>query len=52
MDIAEAVKQRRSIRQYAQEVPPDEDIRKILEAATWAPSGLNNHNSLGLEAHP
>lgn len=42
MKIEDAIKQRRSIRQYAKEMPKDEDIEKILEAGTWAPSGLNN----------
>ena len=42
MKIEEAIKQRRSIRQYTKEVPKDKDIRKIIEAGIWAPSGLNN----------
>ncbi len=42
MKIEQLIKQRRSIRQYTAKLPPDEDIRKILEAAIWAPSGLNN----------
>lgn len=42
MKIEDAIKQRRSIRQYTGEMPREEDILSILEAATWAPSGLNN----------
>ena len=42
MKIEEVVKQRRSIRQYTKQLPKDEDIHKILDAARWAPSGLNN----------
>ena len=42
MDILDKIKQRRSIREYKKEIPADADIKKILEAARWAPSGLNN----------
>lgn len=42
MSIEEAIKKRRSIRQYLSDMPADQDIKKILEAASWAPSGLNN----------
>lgn len=42
MKLENAIKQRRSIRQYTDKVPEDEDIKRVLEAAIWAPSGLNN----------
>jgi nitroreductase len=42
MKIEEAVKRRRSIRQYTESTPKDKDIQTILEAGIWAPSGLNN----------
>lgn len=42
MKIEDAIKQRRSIRQYRGKIPKDEDIQRVLEAARWAPSGLNN----------
>jgi len=42
MKIEEAIKQRRSIRQYTTRVPKEEDIQAIIEAGIWAPSGLNN----------
>ncbi|MBN2120023.1 MAG: nitroreductase [Candidatus Omnitrophica bacterium] len=42
MDINKAIRERRSIRQYQVMVPGDEDIKKIIEAGLWAPSGLNN----------
>ena len=42
MNLEQAIKQRRSIRQYTDKVPADEDIKRVIEAATWAPSGLNN----------
>lgn len=42
MDILDIIRQRRSIREYKQDIPEDSDIEKILEAARWAPSGLNN----------
>jgi nitroreductase len=42
MDILNTIRQRRSIREYKKDVPADALIEKILEAARWAPSGLNN----------
>ena len=42
MDILQIIRQRRSIRKYRKETPSDRDIEKILDAARWAPSGLNN----------
>ena len=41
MDIMQAIKERRSCRQFLQEPVPEELVEKILEAATWAPSPLN-----------
>lgn len=42
MKVENAIRQRRSIRQYTEKLPKESDIQKILEAAIWAPSGLNN----------
>jgi len=42
MDIFELIKTRRSIRKFTEEPVSDEIIDKIIEAGTWAPSGLNN----------
>jgi len=42
MDIFELIRSRRSIRKYTGEPVSDEVITKIIEAGTWAPSGLNN----------
>ncbi len=40
--ILDAIQQRRSIREYTdEEVRPDE-LREIIRAGIWAPSGLNN----------
>jgi len=41
MDIFEAIKGRRSCRNFLPESISEEVIEKILEAATWAPSPLN-----------
>jgi len=40
--IIEAIKKRRSIRQFAREPVSDEDLNRILESGLWAPSGKNN----------
>jgi nitroreductase len=41
MDVLEAIKTRHSIRKYAKTDIPDEDIRKLLEAAMSGPSAMN-----------
>lgn len=40
--VLDAVRERRSIRQFRDEPVAEKDVRTILEAARWAPSGLNN----------
>ncbi|RJQ50473.1 MAG: hypothetical protein C4526_11805 [Nitrospiraceae bacterium] len=42
MDSIEVIKTRRSIRKFTDGPVPDEIIDKIIEAGTWAPSGMNN----------
>ena len=42
MDVIEAIKTRRSIRYYTNQKIDNSVIRKILEAGSYAPSGLNN----------
>jgi nitroreductase len=41
MDVFEAIKTRRSIRKYKADPVSDEDLKKVLEAAHWAPSWAN-----------
>jgi len=40
-NIEQAIKERRSVRKYSQRPIPHEVLRKILEAAAWAPSAHN-----------
>lgn len=40
--VLEALRQRRSIRRFTKAPVATEDIRTVLEAGRWAPSGLNN----------
>jgi len=42
MEVKDAILKRRSIRKYTKELVSEEKILEILEAARWAPSGLNN----------
>lgn len=42
MDVLEAIKSRRSVREYAGKEVGADLIREVLEAARWAPSGKNN----------
>jgi nitroreductase len=42
MDILPLIKTRRSVRKFKKGVVPYKDVKKILEAGRWAPSGLNN----------
>ncbi len=41
MDIFEAIKGRRSIRVYKDRDVPEEVVKKIIDAARWAPSATN-----------
>jgi nitroreductase len=40
--IIDLIKSRRSIREYTDEGVSDDAVRQIIEAGSWAPSGLNN----------
>lgn len=42
MDTFELIKTRRSIRKFTDKTVSDEIIDRIIEAGSWAPSGLNN----------
>ncbi|MBN2168966.1 MAG: nitroreductase family protein [Actinobacteria bacterium] len=42
METGEAIENRRSVREYADDPVSDELLDKLIEAAHWAPSGLNN----------
>jgi nitroreductase len=42
MNLFKLIKTRRSIRRFTGETVSDELIDKIIEAGTWAPSGMNN----------
>ena len=39
-EILENIKARRSVRAYTEQQVPEEDLQAILEAATYAPSGM------------
>lgn len=41
MDFYEAVRSRKSIRKYASQKVPDDVLKRVLEAARWAPSWAN-----------
>ncbi|MDE7169993.1 MAG: nitroreductase family protein [Mucispirillum sp.] len=41
MDLETAIKKRRSIRKYNDEIVSDDEMRKIIEAGTYAPSACN-----------
>jgi nitroreductase len=42
MDVIEAIKSRRSVREFTDEVVNDQALEEIIDAGRWAPSGLNN----------
>lgn len=42
MDVEEAIRTRRSIRDYTDEPVGEDLLDRLLESARWAPSGLNN----------
>ena len=41
MELSEAIRRRRSVRRYNDEIVDDNTVRKIIEAGTWAPSACN-----------
>jgi nitroreductase len=41
MDVMDAILKRRSIRAFKDDPVPDEAVKRLLEAARWAPSGGN-----------
>ena len=44
MELAKAIKGRRSIRKYKPTPIPKETIMELYEMASWAPSGMNRQN--------
>jgi nitroreductase len=40
--VLQAIRERRSIRRYTEEPVSGDEVRAMLEAARWAPSGKNN----------
>jgi len=42
MDILQLIKRRRSVREFLDKEVSEDDIKRILEAGRWAPSGRNN----------
>jgi nitroreductase len=42
MEAFEIIRTRRSIRKFTEDSVSDDVINRIIEAGTWAPSGLNN----------
>ena len=42
MDVIEAIRSRRSVREFTKDDLDDLVVEKILDAGRWAPSGLNN----------
>lgn len=45
-DVFYAIKERRSVRKFTEEMPPKEVIEKIIEAGRWAASGRNRQSSI------
>jgi len=44
MELYEAIRQRRSIRKFKTDPVPREVVDRVMEMATWAPSGMNLQN--------
>jgi nitroreductase len=42
MDVIEAIKSRRSVREFTDDNVDDKALEMIIDAGRWAPSGLNN----------
>jgi hypothetical protein len=48
MDLAEAMRNRRTIREYLDKDVPDELLVQAFELARWAPSGRRPKNTWGM----
>lgn len=44
MEFYDVIHQRRAVRKYKADMVPDEVVNRILEAANWAPSGMNTQS--------
>lgn len=44
METIDAIRSRRSVREFTDKDLSDEDLEKVLDAGRWAPSGLNNQS--------
>jgi len=42
MDVIEAIKSRRSVREFTDDEVDDKTLLEIIDTGRWAPSGLNN----------
>lgn len=42
MELLDGIYSRRSVREFTEEPLTEKDLREILTAGSWAPSGLNN----------
>lgn len=47
-EILENIKARRSVRAYTGQQVSEEDLQAVLEAATYAPSGMHLENGISL----
>lgn len=45
-EVIQAIKERRSVRAYTDEVPPRELIDQVVEAGLWAASGMNRQGPI------
>lgn len=47
-EILENIKARRSVRAYTGQQVSEEDLQAVLEAATYAPSGMHRRHGISL----
>ena len=47
-DTVKTLLTRRSVRQYTDKMPSDEDISLILDAGRYAPTGMNSQNTMAV----
>ena len=45
-EVLKAIRERRSIRSFSDEMPDRETIEKIIEAGLWAPSAQNRQKAI------
>ena len=45
-ETLQTIRERRSVKSYKPDMIPEETLQKIVEAGTWAPSGMGRQSAI------